>query len=125
MAQAESITTAIRQLMSRGRPPQSTTPVRQAYTELIAALAGNVRHPIYAGANAEDLDGRADQLETAFGALHAYLNILIGDTAQKIPGGALDRPYLEKLFQDVSAEALTLIRDAAEEIREHQNWRAP
>ena len=51
MAQAASITTAIRQLMSRGRPPKSTSPVRQAHTELIAALAGNVPHLIYAGAD--------------------------------------------------------------------------
>ena len=56
MAQAESITTAIRQLMSRGRPPKSTSPVRQAHTEFVAALAGNVPHPIYAEPNSDDLD---------------------------------------------------------------------
>src|SRR5262249_32987751 len=48
MAQAEYITTAIRELMSRGRPPKSTSPVRLAHTELVAALAGNVPHLIYA-----------------------------------------------------------------------------
>ena len=100
MAQAESITTAIRQLMSRGRPPKSTNPVRLAHTELIAALAGNVPHPIYADANCEDLEGRADHLETVFAALHVYLTAIIGDTAQNIPGGTLDRRYLENLFQD-------------------------
>jgi hypothetical protein len=94
VAQVAGITTAIHQLMSRGGPPKSTTPVRQAYTELIAALAGNVPHPIYAGANADELDGRADHLAKVFGALHAYL-------------------------------ALTAIRNAAEEMREDENWRAP
>ena len=103
MAQAESITTAIPELMSRGRPPKATSPVRQAHTEFIAALAGNVPHPIYAGANAEDLDGRADHLEKVFGALHAYLAVLIGDTAQNIPGGALDRPYLDNVFSWIRA----------------------
>jgi hypothetical protein len=120
MAQAPGITTAIRQLMSRGRPPKSTSPVRQAHTEFIAALAGNVPHPIYAGANADDLEGRADHLEKVFGALHAY-----GDTAQNIPGGALDRRYLDNVFQDVSADAVSAIRNAAEEMREDANWRAP
>ena len=124
MAQAVGITTAIRQLMSRGRPPKSTTPVRQAHTGLIAALAGNVPHLIYAGANADDLDGRADHLERLFGALHAYLAVIIGDTAKNIPGGPLDRRFLENVFQDMSSD-VSAIRNAAEEIREDQNGRAP
>jgi hypothetical protein len=111
--------------MSRGRPPKSTSPVRQAHTEFIAALAGNVLHPIYAGANADDLDGRADHLENAFGALHAYLAVVIGDTAQNIPGGALDRRYLDNLVQDLSAEAVGAIRTAAEKMRQDENWRTP
>jgi hypothetical protein len=40
MAQAEGITTAIGELMSRGRPDQSTSPVRLAHTEFVAALGG-------------------------------------------------------------------------------------
>jgi hypothetical protein len=39
MAQAEHITTAIRELMSRGQPLKSTNRVRAAHTEF--ALAGN------------------------------------------------------------------------------------
>src|SRR5262249_54369709 len=66
MAQAECITTAIRELMSRGRPPKSTSPVRLAHTEFVAALAGNVPHPIYADIDSEDLEGRADHLEKVF-----------------------------------------------------------
>ena len=46
MAQAKCISTAIRELMSRGRPPKSTSPVRLAHTEFVAALACNVPHPI-------------------------------------------------------------------------------
>jgi hypothetical protein len=125
MAQAGGITTAIRQLMSRGRPPKSTSPVRLAHTEFVASLAGNVPHPIYASPDPDDLDGRADHLENVFGALHAYLTVLIGDTAQNIPGGELDRRYLDNLFQDLSADAVGVIRNAAEEMREDENWRAP
>jgi hypothetical protein len=124
MAQAECITTAIRQLLSRGRPSKSTSLVRLAYTELIAALAGNVPHPIYAEANSDDLDGRAEHLEKVFEALHAYLTIVVSDTAQNIPGGTLDRSCLDHVFRDLSADALCVIRHAADEMREHENWRA-
>jgi hypothetical protein len=124
MAQAECITTAIRELMSRGRPPKSTNPVRLAHIEFVAALAGNVPHSIYTDADSEDLDGRADHLERVFAALHVYLTAIIADTAHNVPGGALDRRYLDNLFRDSSADALCVIRNAAEEMREHENWRA-
>jgi hypothetical protein len=123
MAQAECITTAIRELMSRGRPPKSASPVRLAHMEFVAALAGNVPHPIYADADSEDLDGRADHLEKVFAALHVYLTAIIADTAHNLPGGTLDRRYLDNLFRDLSADALC-IRNAADETREHENWRA-
>ena len=124
MAQAECITTAIRELMSRGRPPKSTSPVRLAYTEFVAALAGNAPHPIYPQVGSDDLDGRADHLEKVFAALHVYLRAVLSDTAENIPGGTLDRRCLDNLFQDLSADALGVIRHAAEEMREHENWRA-
>jgi hypothetical protein len=125
MGQAADITTAIRQPMSRGRPPKSTTPVRSAHTEFIAAPAGNIPYPIYGGANPDDLDARADHLDYLFGALHSYLGVLICDTADSIPGGALDHSYLDRLFQDFSAEVVGVIRTAAREMRNDKTWRAP
>src|SRR5215813_2318246 len=110
MAQAECIITAIRELMSRGRPPKSTSPVRLAHIEFVAALAGNVPYPIYADVDSEDLDGRADHLEKVFAALHIYLSAIIADTAQNVPTGTLDRRYLDNLFQDLAADALDVIR---------------
>jgi hypothetical protein len=71
MIQAAGISTAIRQLMSRGRPPKSTSPLWLAHIELVAALAGNVPH------------------------------------------------------RDLSADAVGVIRNAAEVMREDENWRAP
>ena len=124
MAQAECITTAIRELMSRGGPQKPTSPVRLAHTEFVAAVAGNAPHPIYVDVDSEDLEDRADHLEKVFAALHVYLTAIIVDTAQNIPGGTLDRRYLDNLFRDLSADALAVIRHAAEEMREHENWRA-
>ena len=116
MAQAAALTTAIRQLMSRGPAQKSTGPVRQAHTERIA---------VYAPANADDLEGCADHLEKVFGALHAYLVVVTGDTAQNIPGGALDAPSLNNRFRDLSSEAVGIIRAAATEMRQDENRRAP
>jgi hypothetical protein len=98
--------------------------VRLAHIEFIAALAGNVPHPIYPDLDSEDLDGRADHLEKVFAALHIYLTAIIADTAQDVPGGMLDRRYFDSLLRDLSADALGIIRNAAEEMREHENWRA-
>src|SRR5690349_8910476 len=116
MAQAERIIKASRELMSRVRRPKSTSPLRLAHSELVAALVGNIPHPIYDGATADDLDDRAEHLETVLGAVHTYLGVIITDTAQNIPGGALDRQYLDNLFQDLSSDAAGVIRTAAEEM---------
>jgi hypothetical protein len=124
MVQAECVTTAIRELMSRRRPPKSTTPAQAAHTEFVAALAGNVpRHRINAEVDSDDLDTRADHLERVFAALHVYITAIITDTSQNIPSGTLDRRYLEALFQDCSVDVVGVIRNAAEDMREHENWR--
>ena len=111
--------------MSRGQPPKSTSPVRRAHTEFVAALAGNAPHPIYADVDSDDLEGRADHLEKVFAALHVYLTAIIADTAHNVPGGTLDRRYLDNLFRDLSADAMGAIRNAAEEMREDETRRAP
>jgi hypothetical protein len=98
--------------------------VRLAHIEFVAALVGNVPHPIYADVDSEDLDGCADHLEKVFAALHVYLTAIIADTAHNVRAGALDRRYFDNLLRDLSADALGVIRNAAEEMREHENWRA-
>jgi hypothetical protein len=123
MAKAERITTAIRELMSRGQPPKSTSGGRAAHTEFIAALAGNAPRPIRSEANSEDLEGRAEHLEKVFAALHVYLTAIIAETVQDVPATTLDRRYLDGLFQQFSADALGAIRDAAAEMQGHENWR--
>jgi hypothetical protein len=55
---------------------------------------------------------------------NVYFTAIISDTLQNIPGAALDRRYLDNLFPDLSADAPCAIRNAAEEMREHENWRA-
>ena len=124
MAQAEHLTTAIRELMSRGQPLKSTNRVRAAHTEFVAALAGNAPHPIRSDANWEALEGRADHLEKTIAALHVYLSAIIAESAEDIPASTLDRRYLDGLFQQFSADVLGAIRDAVGEMRVRENWRA-
>jgi hypothetical protein len=123
MAQAESITTAVRELMSRGEPPKSTSP-RAAHTELVAAIAGNPPPPIRSSAKAKDLQRRADHLQRVFAALHVYATAIVAEIAEKIPGSKVDRHYLDSLFQQFSADASGIILDAAAELRGHENWKA-
>ena len=89
----------------------------------MSALAGNAPHPIHPDLDSDDLEGRADHLEKVFTALHVYLGAIIADTAQYLPGGGLDRRYLDNLFHDVTADAVAVIRSAAEDMREHENGR--
>ena len=121
MAQAEHITTAIRELMSRGQPLKSTNRVRAAHTEFIAALAGNAPRPIRSG---EALESRADHLQKVFAALQVYVTAIIAEIGEKTPGSALDRQYLDQLLRGVSAEALRVFRDAAAEMRGQEHRRA-
>ena len=48
---------------------------------------------------------------------------LLFETARTFPK-RLDRRYFDNLLRDLSADALGVIRNAAEEMREHENWRA-
>jgi hypothetical protein len=119
MAQAESLTTAIRELMSRGQPPKSTSSVRAAHAEFVAALAGNFPRSIYPEANSRDLEVRAKHLGKVFAALHVYVTAIITDAGQNIPGSTHDPRYLDHRFQEFSADALGVIRNAAAEMRGH------
>jgi hypothetical protein len=120
MAQAERITTAIRELMSRGQPPKSTSPARGAHTEFIAALAGTAPPPVHSDANSEDLERRADYLQRLLAALHVYFTAIFAETTQNTPGSTLDRRYLDNLLQQFSADAVGVIQNAAAEMRTHE-----
>jgi hypothetical protein len=116
MAQADRMSTAIRELVSHGWRRKSIDPVRLAHAEFDAALAGTVPAPIWADADAKELEGRADR--------HICPTSIIAGAAQHIPDRTLDRCYLDNLFRDLSAGVLDAIRNAAQGIRRHENWRA-
>ena len=124
MAQADSITMAIRGLMSRGQPPKSTNPVHAAHAEFVGALAGNAPHRIHSAFDPAYLDDRADHLQKVLAALHVYVVAITADLAQNVPATSVDRLYLDQLFEQFSSDALRVIRNAAAEMRVRENWRA-
>ena len=63
MAQADYVTNAIRALITGAGAKPSTNPVRTAHAEFVAALAGRPPWPIPLGADASDLEDRADHLK--------------------------------------------------------------
>src|SRR5260370_9351511 len=108
MAQADPITTATGEGVSRGGSTKSTS-LRSAQTERAAALGGHPTH--------------VDRLDKAFAALHLYVTAFFSDTAQQIPGCNLNRKHLNKLFVDLQSEAVAVIRNAPEDLRNHENWK--
>jgi hypothetical protein len=87
LAQAEHVTSAIGALLIGASAKPSTNPVREAHAKFVAALAGHPPRPIPIGADAIDLEDRADHLNKVFNALSAYLTAILHDTAQNVPGG--------------------------------------
>ena len=124
MAQAGTVINAIRALMARANAPRSPSPVRSAHIEFVAALAGNPPHPIRLEVHSLELDDRAEHVEKVLAAVHVYLTAIFADTAEKIPGGDLDRKYLDGLYSDFTGDAVGGIQQAAAEMREHETWRA-
>src|SRR5262249_31360355 len=98
MAQAKPVIRAIRELMSRDDPAKSTSAGRPANIELVAALAANPPHRIPVAVESDDLDCRADHLEKVLAAMGIYLDTILVDTAENIPGGGFDRKYLNDLY---------------------------
>jgi hypothetical protein len=122
MAQADSITTATREEVSRGVSIKSTS-LRPAHTERPAPLAGNPIQLIYLDFESKDLDSRGHRSDKAFAALHLYVAAFVSDSAQQIPRCSLKRKNVNKLFMDVWSDAVTAIRNAPKELRDHENWK--
>jgi hypothetical protein len=114
MAQADSITTATREGVSRGVSIKSTG-LRPAHTEWAAPLAGNPIQLIYLDFKSKDTESRGDRLDKALAALHPYVAPFASATARQIP--------LNRRDVRIRRDAVTVIRKTAEELRVHENWK--
>jgi hypothetical protein len=103
MAKVDYVTNAIRALSTGSSAPPSTNSVGAAYAAFIAAL---VRHPpqtIPCDLDAADFENRADHLNRLLTALSTYLNTVLADTAQNVPGG-LDLRQFDALLSDLTSD---------------------
>ena len=113
MAQADFLTNAIRALITGAGARPSTNPVRAAHAEFVAAVAGHPPRPIPVGADATDLEDRADHSSTVLNALSAYLTAILTDTAQNVPGG-LDLRQIDALLSDLTSDTSGTLQHAIE-----------
>jgi hypothetical protein len=113
MAQAEYVSSAIRALITDASAKASTNPVRAAYAELVATLAGHPPRLIPIDAEAINLEDRADHLNKVLNALSAYLTALLDDTAQNVPGG-LDLRQVDALLSDLVSDVSGTLQNAVE-----------
>src|SRR5260370_24096257 len=113
MAQAEYVTNATRAFIPGARAKPSTSPVRAAHAECVAALAGHPPRSIPVDADGLDLEDRADHLDKVLSALSVYLTVNIDDTAQNVPGG-LDLRDVEAVLADLASDVTGTIQRAAD-----------
>ena len=114
MAQADYVSNVIRKLITGAREDLSTTtPVRAAHAEFVAALTGHPPRPIPLDADSIDLEDRADHLDRVFSALSVYLTVILDDAAQNVPGG-LDLRDAEAVLADVASDLSGTIQLAAD-----------
>ena len=119
MAQAERVSIASRAPITAADAKPSTIPaggpVRAAYAEFLAKLAGYPPRPIPIDVDSIDLEQRADHLNEVFSGLASYLIVVLDDTAQNTPG-RLDLCDAEAILADLASDLTGVILNAADEM---------
>jgi hypothetical protein len=119
MAQAERVSIASRAPITAADAKPSTIPaggpVRAAYADFLAKLAGYPPRPIPVDVDSIDLEQRAEHLNEVLSRLAGYLTVILDDTAQNTPGG-LDLCDAEAILADLVSDLSGAIQHAAEDM---------
>jgi hypothetical protein len=119
MAQAALVSIASRAPITAADAKPSTIPaggpVRAAYAEFLAKLAGHPPCPIPVDVDSIDLEQRADHVKNVLGGLAAYLAVILDDTAQNTPS-TLDLCDAEAILADLVSDLSGAIQHAAEDM---------
>ena len=113
MAQAEYLTNSIRAPIPGVIGNPCTSLVCAAHAKFVAALARHRPRTIPLDADALDLKDRTKHLNTVLGALSVYVTVILGDTAQNVPGGP-ELPHIETPLFDLTFDATGTIQHAAD-----------
>jgi hypothetical protein len=97
---------------------QSTAPsnLKLAHAALIGALLTEQAEPI-TGCHADPVDvtDRADHLAKVLRAVADYVDVIVSDTADYVPCGAIERKYLCGLLRDACADVVGSVTASADE----------
>jgi hypothetical protein len=99
----------------RASTKPSASPVRAAYAEFVAAVAGHPPQPIPLYPDAVDLEARADHLNKVLAALSVYVAVILDDTAENVPGG-LDLRYIHAALSDLASDVTGTVQQAAQDL---------
>ena len=116
MAQAESLSNAIRALIPGARLPSPTEPVWAAHAAFVSAVAARLPVPIPVFATANDLEVRAEHLKAVLDALSVYLEAALGEAAATLPGRLELRP-IDVLASSLRSEVIGTLREARDSLR--------
>jgi hypothetical protein len=113
MSQADPVTRDARAAITGAAAGPSVNPVRAAHTAFFATLAVHLSRLIPVGATADDLQDRADHIQTVLIALWRYLAVILQDTAENALGG-LDLRQIDALLADLVSEVNGTLEHAVE-----------
>ena len=112
MAEADRVPSPIRGPSIRGTGRPSTSPIQTAHADLISNLSRHPPRAIPADPRPYALEDQADYVKGLFAAISGYLEAVLDDTAQNIPGG-IDRRQIEALLSDLTSEVSGTLQNAA------------
>ena len=115
MAQADHVPSPIRgpSIRRTGRP--STSPIQAAHAEFIGDLTGRPLRANPVDPDPYALKDRAEHVKGLFTAISGYLEAVLDDTAQNIPGG-IDRRQIDALLSDLTSEVNGTLQKAADDL---------
>jgi hypothetical protein len=115
MAQADHVPSPIRRPSIRGTGTPSTSPVQTAHAGFIAYLTSRPPRAIPVDPYPYVLVDRAEHVKGLFTAISGYLEAVVDDTAQNIPGG-IDRRQIDALLADLTSEVSGTFQKAANDL---------
>jgi hypothetical protein len=94
---------------------QSTNPIQAAYADFCASLTRRLPRAISVDPSRIAFEDRAEHVNGVFTAVSIYVDALLDDAAQNIPGG-VDRRQIDALLFDLGSEVTSTLQKAADDL---------
>jgi hypothetical protein len=113
MAQADHVPSLFCAAKIHGGAQQSTNRIQAAYADFCARLKQHPPRAIPVVPHWAAFEDRADHVKDVFTAVSTYVDALLDDAAQNIPGG-VDRRQIDALLSDLGSEVTGTLQKAAD-----------